>query len=585
MSKAQAIKFERVSDVPDSVVSQADMSWNHTGSWRYLKPSYENKTPPCNHGCPAGNDVEGLLALIGQERPDEAWRLLVEENPFPSVCGRVCFHPCETACNRGGFDRPVAINAMERFAAEHAAPDEVPRPLREPSGKRVHILGAGPSGLSAAYHLARLGHDVVVFESAEEAGGLLRYGIPNYRLPREILAREIERVERLGVLIHTNTRVGTDLSLEQAGDADALFVACGAHRSMRLGMPGEDLDNVWTGLEFLRRVAAGNPPSVGERVAVIGDGNTAIDAARTARRLGAEVCIYSLLPVREMAAHEEEIAEALKEGVAIETHCLASEFSAASTGRLVLRFDRVKLGPRDEFGWPHPERLPETAFTAQASQVVVAIGQNVDFSFLPDALHGPRGRVGLDRPVTVGRARLFAGGDCASNENTVAHAIGAGKKAALRIDAYLDGGSDEIPARSFIGATGAVSINRYLVSGKAHRRAKSSNGVVSFDKINTNYFTEASRPAIRQEAVRERLADFREVEQTITYEQATAEASRCFHCGVCTMCDTCLIFCPDLAITRRSNGSAGYTIDFDYCKGCGVCVHECPRNAMSIAEE
>ncbi len=589
MARPAPIVFQRLEQVPERVVSLASMLWNRTGSWRYMRPLYVNKTPPCNQGCPAGNDVEAFLALVEDGRLQEAARVLLDENPLPGVCGRVCFHPCETACNRGQYDRPIAIHAMERYVGDWARDHLAAHPLRPPTGKRVNVLGAGPAGLAAAYHLARMGHEVTVFDAQAEPGGVLRYGIPSYRLPRDVIAAETKRIWDMGVRFQGGTRVETPDDFAKLRDADAVFVATGAYRSFALKVAGEDAKRVYSGLEFLEAIARGETPDVGGHVAVIGDGNTAIDAARSARRLGAEVTIYSLTEQHEMPAFAEEIVEALREGVDLVTSVATREILTKGGAACGLVLDRVVLGEPDVTGWRTPRPIEGSWFKIDATAVVIAIGQTGRLEYLGGEFPERSGHVQQGPTGRLGASHIFAGGDCGSGPNTVAHAIGDGKKAAVAIDRFLRGEESNSVEDLIIGGFGAVSVTRYLTAGgidgpRAHLGNTDARHVVAYGELNTNYFHESPRAVMTHRPVAARMDNFEEIVFTIDDTAADREARRCFHCGVCTECDNCYVFCPDVAISPKDD-AFGYDIQLDYCKGCGVCVHECPRNAMAMDKE
>jgi len=605
----EEIVFKTEADMPYLPMSLGTTLVNKTGSWRYIRPIYVDKTPPCNHNCPAGTDVVGYLALIKEGKHKEACELIKQENPFPGVCGRVCPHPCESECNREELGGAIAIHTLERFLADYAASQR----LSVQASKRydattlrrydaeVAVIGSGPAGLSCAYHLARRGYPVTVFEALPVAGGLMRIGIPEYRLPREVLNREIADIEALGVEIKTNMRVGDKIKLSDLlEDYQAIFIAVGLQKSRKLNIPGEDAEGIIHGLEFLKRVNLGEEvqlrtstmlPSAtlrtgrtSPRVAVIGGGNTAVDAARSALRLGAEVTILYRRSRAEMPAIAEEIEEALAEGIRIR-YLAAPTRILTKDGRVFkLECIEMRLGEPDEGGRRRPIPVEDSEFTIEIDTVIPAIAQEADTSFLENGgwrLEVEQGRIIINEAGVTARPGIFAGGDVATPFGTVAHAIGSGKRAALAIDKYLRG--EELAG--FPPLDGAV-----------HAIPKDMDTtVVRFEDLNPAYFEELERPEQPQRPVEERVRDFAEVNLGFEEEDAQAEAERCFSCGTCNLCDTCFIFCPDIAIARqtappypaplaRLNG-AGYEINYDYCKGCGVCAEECPRYAISIEEE
>ena len=585
MAEHKPIVFEGAHDMPELVVSVSTMLWNKTGSWRYLKPAYLDHVPPCNEACPAGNDIEGFIRLIEEDKPAEAWRLLKEENPMPAVTGRVCFHPCEDACNRAHFDQATSIQALERYAADHAEQKPMP-PLRESSGKNVAVVGAGPAGLAAAYHLTRLGHQVSVFDSLPKAGGLLRVGIPAYRLPDEVLDREIAAIEKMGVKLKLKTKVGRDVPFADMLAYDAVFVATGVHANRALDVEGEDGKGVIPGLAMLTKVALGEPVKVGRKVAVIGGGNSAVDAARVARRYGADVTIFYRRTEVEMPAFEEEVEDAKAEGVKMELLTAPTKIILEKGEVTGVEMQRMELGEPDESGRRRPVRVAGSEFVVPCDMVIPAIGEVGDLSFLPDEVKQDWGKIKIDDFGLTDHPGVFAGGDIASAQQNVARALGDGKRAAIAIDRYLNGETmDEVGGNIIIGQRGCVSMAQYAKNGVSHAKHISCDHVVAFEEMNMWHFEKMARDEMPHIPLARRLASFDEINLGFDREQAMHAAERCFHCGVCTMCDNCYMFCPDVAVTHKTDGGYGYDINFDYCKGCGVCVKECPRSAMILEEE
>jgi len=584
MSEHKPVKFAGAHDMPDAIISVATMLWNKTGSWRYLRPLYANKVPPCNQSCPLGNDIEGFIRLIEEGSRVDAWVRLKEENPFPRIMGRVCFHPCEANCNRGKFDTSVSIRALERFAGEFADPARVPGPVRSKSGKRVAIIGAGPAGLSCAYFLARLGHKPVIFEAEAEPGGLLRYGIPAYRLPKDILDQEIKDLLRLGVEIKCGVRVGGEKEFgELISEYEAVFIGTGAHRSRELGVDGEEHENVVSGLEFLKGVNSGEQVYVGRKVAVIGGGNTAIDAARVALRRGAkDVTIYYRRSRAEMPAAEEEVLEALKEGAMLEELCAPVRVEISGGKVEGIGMQRMKLGEPDESGRARPIPVEGSTFQAICDHVIKAVGEAPDYGAFPDEILQD-GELIVDWFGRTKHEKVFASGDVCLPSRTVVDAAGGGKRAAIAIDRYLRGEPRDADVVR-IGPDGNVSFSHYAGEGSAHASLP-SDAVVPFESINLDHFFQMRRGKQPELGADERVKGFDEVVLALSEQAALYEATRCFHCGVCTECDNCFAFCPDVAITHSDNGGEPYDINYDYCKGCGICVVECPRNAMVMVEE
>jgi len=576
--QTKRVHFDSLRDLPITAIARTSMEWNRTGQWRHLRPFYEEKLSPCTAGCPAGEDVRGFIRLLGEKNPQAAWELIKADNPFPGVCGNVCYHPCEGQCNRKDFDKAIAINALERYAYDHASRGkgfvlEGVRPRKE----RVAIVGSGPAGLACAYHTARLGYKVRVYEALAEPGGILRYGIPQYRLPRSVLDDEIRDIVALGVEIACGKKLGANLSLEELDRFDATFLATGAHLQASLGIPGEEHERVWRGLEFLRQVSEGALAGAGKEVAVIGGGNTAIDAARTVLRLGARPVMYYRRSRLEMPAHPDEVEEAEREGIQIE-FLTAPVKVTPEQGRVRLECVRMELGAPDDSGRRRPIPIEDSNFIVTVDTVISAIGELCELSFIPPEVKIEKGIVLTDRWGHTGRCGTFAGGDLVQRERTVAHAIGTGKRAAVGIDCFLKGKKVELA--TWGTAPGAFSMAEYLAGGG---QATESPKLVRPEDLNVDYFEPATRAEMPKLSKERRSSGFRQVNLGLPEESAMREAERCFLCGICTLCENCYIFCPEMSVRLNSDGR--YQIDYDYCKGCGICVEECPRSAMSIAEE
>jgi NADPH-dependent glutamate synthase beta subunit-like oxidoreductase len=526
---------------------------NRTGSWRTERPVYVHRLPPCADACPAGENVQQWLydAEEGGAGYERAWRQIMEDNPFPAVMGRVCYHPCETACNRVHLDEAVGINAVERFVGDEAIAQgwrvDVVAP---PSGKRVMIVGAGPSGLSAAYHLARLGHAVTVFDAGPKPGGMMRFGIPRYRLPRDVLDAEIERITALGVTIERDHKVTSILETMQEGGFDAAFLAVGAHLGKRAYIPAGSAARVLDAVSLLRSMEGEERPRLGRRVVVYGGGNTAIDAARTAKRLGAEEAIIVYRRTRErMPAHDFEVEEAEDEGVLMKW---LSTIKQVDEGKLVV--ERMEL---DESGFPQPTGELEEL---EADSVILALGQETDLSLL-DGVPGlvvQEGVIQVGPDMMSGHPGIFAGGDMVPAERTVTVAVGHGKKAARHIDAWLRGTEYRRPPR---------------------------NELAAVDALNTWYYADAPRSVQPQLELARRASTFDEVVGSLDEGTALYEARRCLSCGNCFSCDNCFGVCPDNAVIKLGNPGEPYAIDYDFCKGCGICAVECPCGAIEMQPE
>jgi NADPH-dependent glutamate synthase beta subunit-like oxidoreductase len=525
---------------------------NKTGSWRTERPVYTHGLPPCNHACPAGENVQEWLFHAENGDYEQAWRVLVADNPFPAVMGRVCYHPCESACNRGQLDEAVGINAVERFLGDEAIRQgwelTVDAP---PTGKRVLVVGAGPSGLSAAYHLARRGHQVVVHDAGPRPGGMMRFGIPRYRLPREVLDAEIERILALGVDLHLDSPVRDLRATMDEGGFDAAFLAVGAHISKHTEIPAGEAARILDAVGVLRSMEDGEPPLLGRRVVVYGGGNTAMDVARTARRLGATEAVVVYRRNRDrMPAHDFEVEEALEEGVVMRW---LSTIKRADAGRILV--ERMEL---DESGFPQPTGEVEEL---EADSVVLALGQEADLSLLDgvEGIESENGTVQVGPDLMTGAAGIFAGGDMVPDERTVTVGVGHGKQAARSIDGWLRGMPFATPQ---------------------------PGEPVRFEDLNPWYYSDAPRTMRPQLDLARRAATFDEVVQGLDSENALFEARRCLSCGNCFGCDNCYGMCPDNAVIKVSPGLPyGYEVDLDYCKGCGICAAECPCGAIKMEPE
>ena len=530
-----------------------DLAHEHsrTGPVRDQRPVYVDLLPPCNAGCPAGENIQGWMAHVKASEHEQAWRLLTAENPFPAIHGRVCYHPCESVCNRAELVSALSIHAVERFlgdlALERGWRFDPPK-IR--SGKRVLVIGAGPSGLSAACHLARLGHEVEIRDAGPDPGGMMRYGIPAYRLPRDVMGAEIDRIAALGVRFTSNHKVD-DLEAERhEGGFDAVFVAVGAHLSKRVNIPAADAGHILDALSFLHGVAAGERPVIGRRVAVYGGGNTAMDAARVAKRMGAEEALIVYRRTRaQMPAHEDEAEEAEREGVTINWLRTIKAMEGDS-----LRVEEMEL---DETGYPQPTGRFETL---AADTVILALGQETDTEFLravPGVEFDRDGTVRVSSSLMTGCPGVFAGGDMVPSERTVTVGVGHGKRAAREIDAWLRDG-------------------RYQRSPK-HPQA-------DFELLNLWYFGDYPRRQQRELGLTERLGGFDEVVAGLTPEEAVFEASRCLSCGNCIECDGCLGACPEDAVIKLGPGLR-YRFDYDRCTGCRACFEQCPVHSIEMVSE
>lgn len=524
-----------------------------TGSIRKSKPEYVDFFPPCNNACPAGENIQEWLSLAQEGKIEDAWRKLTEQNPMAAIHGRVCYHPCENSCNRKDLDSSVSIHAVERFLGDEALKNNWQfYPPKTLTGKKIMIVGAGPSGLSAAYHLRKLGHEVTIFEAGPVAGGMMNFGIPAYRMPRNILQAEIKRIENFGVKIVLNYKVQDILKEKENGGFDAVFVAIGAHLAKKVNIPAQEVSKILDAISFLKEADenSDNKPLLGRRVAIYGGGNTAMDAARTAKRLGADEAMIIYRRDREhMPAHEFEADEALSEGVKI--HWLSTIKNMETSSITVEKMQVVdgKAVPTGEYE------------TLEADSLILALGQEADTDFLKHiegiTFKEDGTTVEVNPSMMTGYPGIFAGGDMVPSERTVTIATGHGKKAARNIDAWLRNTTYEKPA---------------------------NNPLVTIEKLQIWFKTNAEAKAQQHLEIEKAVETFDEIVAGYTTEEAVYEAQRCLSCGNCFECDSCYGACPEGAISKNGKGE-GYTINYDLCTGCGVCAEQCPCHALDMVLE
>jgi formate dehydrogenase beta subunit len=521
-----------------------------TNARRWQRPAFVDLLPPCNHGCPAGENIQAWLSLAQSGRYEEAWQKYMQENPLPGTHGRACYHPCESACNRQQLDEAVSIHSLDRFLGDLANEKGWQVTVARPTGKRVLVVGAGPAGLSCAYQLKRMGHDVEIRDASPQPGGMMHYGIPAYRLPRKGLMTEIARIESMGVRMTRNHRVDDVLAEKAAGNFDAVFLAVGAQVANHLDIPSMDGGKLIDALELLEQVEQGHPPKLGRLVGIVGAGNTAVDAARVARRLGAEEAVLIYRSDRQhMRAHPEEAGEAFAEGVKVRWMSTVAQFRNDE-----ITVEEMQMLPNGSgtVGTGRYEKL-------KLDSLVLAVGEHADLEFLesvPDVRIGRGNVVEVDAHMGTGHPGIFAGGDMIGGARTMTAAVGHGKKAARNIDAWLSGVNYEKAAQ---------------------------HAVIAFEALNLPLFLDADRRHALQVPVAERRG-FEEVVAGLSEPEARYEAGRCLSCGNCFECDNCYASCPEQAIVKLGAGRF-YRFDYDLCTGCAVCFEQCPCHAIDMSPE
>lgn len=535
------IVFDKISEMPEVAVAKGSMMVNKTGSWRYLRPVYREKLAPCKKGCPLGTDIPRVISLINQKEFEKAWELVVETNPMPSVSGHACYHSCENSCTRIALDDKVGVQALERFLADRFTDRGFPYQPGPNNGKKIAVVGAGPAGLAAAWILVRRGYQADVLEEGSEAGGMLRNSIPGYKLSRDSLDSDLARLEAFGIKLRFGSAISGREDLDRLkSEYDAVIIASGTMPAVPRFLPEEASPQVYRGLEFLKGVNSGSIDKAGPEVVVIGTGNTAVDSARASRRLGASARVITLCPRKDMAATNEEIRSAESEDV--EFLYQAEIISArVESGKALLEMKGIKTAEEGEDPPVGDDRfIPESDFTISADTLIEAEGEVSSLSILGDD--------------PVDGKKVFSAGDAVNGPSSIAHAMKSGISAALSAIASFEGAppeTREIPAFNLMG-------------------------------MNRDCFAKASGVELPVRELPEGFLDFNELTETISEEEAVYESSRCISCGVCNFCDTCMTFCPDFCIHRTAEG---YEVDLDYCKGCGICSQECPRDVIDLIQE
>ena len=549
-----------------------------TGKWGSQKPHTTFMTAPCQEACPAGINIPRFLYLTQEGMYDEALFTILRENPFPGVCGRVCFHPCEASCNRAQYDESVSIRAMERFVSEVASNQiQDIQLLSCKNSKKVAVVGAGTAGLSCAYFLSLLGHHVTLFEAKKEPGGVMRWGIPEYRLPKSILRREIQRVLNLPIEMRTGIKVGEDILFNELNQWDAIFLSPGAEINAPLSIKGENLERVWKGGEFLERINSKEKINLGKETMVIGGGNTAMDVARSALRLGSKVTVAYRRNRNEMPAIQDEVVEAEEEGVRFEFLVQPVKINMTKKRRIAVTFQRMKLRSPDHSNRPKAIPVKGDFLTLETDHLISAVGELVNLSWIPQKL------IKNDLIDTDSAPKIFAGGDAVAQPRTIVTAIASGKRAAISIDFFLRGEDDgKNLSKISVGGKGSLSMEAYL-QGRDNGRWPEKKGVVSYQQINTLYFEPSQRVRMRKRHRNKVLKGFSEVNLGYHAKEAIFSASRCFSCGTCNYCYNCYFFCPEGVISLDPVDRTR-VVDYLHCKGCGTCARACPRSVVVMKE-
>ena len=530
-----------------------------TGSWRTLMPVNIMQVPPCTHACPAGNDIRGFLRVLAEkENYEEAWHVLARTNPLPATCGRVCPHPCEAGCNRRDFDSSVAINCSERRVGDYGLEQNLEhKKLVSGRKEKIAVVGSGPAGLSCAFHLAKRGFKVKIFEAYSEPGGWMRYGIPPYRLPNYILKQEIDNILRLGIDLECNVKVGVNIPLDQlTREYNAVFLGLGAQKGLGIDIPGKDAENVYTGVDFLKQVNSGKWMEIGKNVVVIGGGNTAMDCARVSKRLGANVSVVYRRTRMEMPAITAEIDEAMEERIMFRYHTNPVKL-VTDEGRVVGIFSiQMELKEPDASGRARPVPITGSEAFIPADTVIMATGQAVDYDGI-DVQTVDNQWMYTNEHLMTSMEGVFAGGDAVAGLETVALAIGQGTQAASAIEDYIEGNVESNLAQP---------------------------PVVYSRDLNTYYYNKQKQFNKEAVSIHTRLKNFREIYPSFDLKDIIEESKRCFSCGLCFHCGNCYMYCPDSAV-KISPSTGGYEFDLDFCKGCGLCAKECPCHYIQLTLE
>lgn len=550
-------------------VSRINTEVFKTGLWGKKRPIYVEGIAPCRISCPAGTDIPLFISFVSKGDFDSALKTILLENPLPSVCGRVCYHPCQANCNRGNFDEPIEIRALERAVGEYGSTKiEI---FENQSPKRIAIIGSGPASLSCAFFLLRLGHRVTIFEKEEELGGMLRYGIPPYRLPKDVLNRELARILSLGPEIKTGTKIEGSLLEKLLSSHDFVFLGVGLSIPKRLSIKGIEKEGIYYGLDFLKERI--KPQAQDKEAVIIGGGDVAMDVARTLRRYNREMKITICAPeeIEELPALKENLEEVLEEGIEIIGGYLPTVFEGERKVREV-RFERVRVlkeGEELKFFVKEGEGI-----SVKADIAVICVGQSPEMVFSME-LFSEKGFIKVDEMGKTPIKNLYAGGDIIGGKAAVVDAIASGKKAALAIDMASKGLNRW--GGLMIKENHSFSFASYIGNERANLKK-----VVPFEDLNVISIEKAPSLKVPKENKEERVKDFREVSKSFDRKDVEKEAKRCLSCGLCKKCDLCFLLCPDISIEKEEEG---FKIKDEYCKACGICARICPTHIIEMVEK
>ncbi|PKN30686.1 MAG: hypothetical protein CVU64_02100 [Deltaproteobacteria bacterium HGW-Deltaproteobacteria-21] len=563
-------------------ISRSSTEVFKTGSWSIWKPHHEEKLSPCRAACPNGTDIPSYVGLAKGGDLDAAFAKITMENPLPAVCGRVCYHPCESSCLRGELDGAISIHRVERYVGDYGLGRlRFPRPAKD-SGFSVAVVGSGPAGLSCAFHARRLGHRVTLFEAEKKLGGLLRMGIPAYRLPRKVLDQSIQMILDTGIEVKTGFRLEGKSAWQALDSYDAVFLAMGAHAPLMTKIKGMDNVGVMSGLDFLKEVNAGIRREVAGPVAVVGGGNTAVDAARVSRRLGAPATILYRRSQQEMPASQEEVADALSENVELMPCTLPVEIKRSRGGLKVVCVKTKERG-RDQSGRRRDVPIKGSEFEIKVGTLILGVGQTV---YVPDK-KGPvaikKEGIAVAPDLHTGKGKYFAGGDMISIPRRVCDAIASGKLAALSMHVRLNGlDMKAVWEKVRIGEGSSFSMAEYL-DGEDRPDPRIKDPVKP-DDVKREWFEASPRVAPSRIPSKKAVQGFKEVVKDVGKEELVSSCGRCFSCGTCTGCDRCYLFCPDVSLLPPGKERPVYEPHPEYCKGCGVCSSVCMRGVMTMRE-